>query len=410
MSCRQDAPTPPEAETVATRFDALPTEPLVRRASPRSVARAVEHARNSWWAIGTRALTSATASTLAGAPTPDAPPGEAVGRVELSGRTMTLRLHDGSNFATFEPRAQVGCDSLAQPAWVPTAVLGSGSAATADAEFVWWQFEHDTAPPVLLRFGPRGIALWRATGDCYGAEPLLALVAGGASVEELASPVTYIGNDPPTETGETSGDKPLRVDLLPANGEELFTAREGIVEMRSAKKSLLHRWKTTLRPGSAACTQAAFHRFDGDRHHLFVELDFNDSVTCDEDWSTRESRQEVFRLDGNDLVRLMHVTMTDLVNDAGESTVRSTYDLTIPIGDGELQFKGSGTTTQVEDADPAGRCDAWLRGTEYDAAALSLLGDEHTARWVWRVGDRPRDIGATRASATSTQCNPALVP
>ncbi len=421
--CACDSPTKqpvvvPDPLEHSTRFDEMGDRGTARqRVSADALDSAMVEARHDLHAVFDRAFAGATTVVLGQDPRDMQSAealGELVGTAEISGPTVTLRLADGKKFAAFpQPRleTQPCWSTLWQPDWSPVAAGGPGVGVEAEASYIWWRFEPGKKKaPFLVRFDPDGIMVWRPheRDACYRGESLLGLVGGGLRTVDYLSPVGATEGASPDETEETQGSKPLRIDILSPRGKEMITARDGVVELRSARKQLLKRWKTTLPRGSAACTQAAYHRFESEPVILFFEIEFTDDATCDEGWGRREVQQTVFEIRGTELVPIVFGGTSASGTDDGEIGTTVTLDVRIPTGDGTLRYVGSGKTLLNEvGGDEYFDCSAWASDLGVDAADTGFSDERHSGTWSFEVDGVPQAIGPVSATARTYQCTEA---
>lgn len=420
-ACREDATdsgADAGAELVerATRFDDMKEGPPRVRASKRSVNAAVIKAQRSIGSTMDRSLTHAAAAILAENPQSleaAAAKGEIVGVVQRDGTQITLRLEDekGPVFASFRaPRLEVQpCwSSIWQPEWLPAPTTGTGVGLAGESQYAWWRFEDKSDLPFLVRFGPEGIAIWRPDegDDCYRGESLLGLIGGGLSTEEYLSPVAPTDGAQPDETEETDGTKPLRIDILPPKGKEELIARDGVVELRTARKKRMMRWKTKLR--GAACTRAAYHRFLGDPVKIYFEIEFSDDEACDEGYATREIQQSLYELIDKELVPVVSGSIQAGTDKDDSVTTGLSLDVRIPTGDGKLRYVGSGGSVASEvGGEDLFDCGPWASDQGYDIAETGYSRANYSGQWTFELADRVVDVGPVKASAQTYSCHEA---
>lgn len=364
------------------------------------------------------ALTSSTSAVLTEDPESNAHVaalGKIVGVVGREGDDVVLRLRDaeGPVFARFRaPRLEVQpCwSSMWRPEWLPVVSAGTGAEVRASAQFVWWRFEAADGPAHLVRFGPEGVAWWRPApdDDCYRSESLLGLIGGGLRAEDYLSPVAPTDGATPDESEETEGTKPLRIDMLPSRGLEQLTAREGIVELRTAKNRRIERWQTTLPRGSASCTRAAYHRFMTEPVQLFFEIEFSDDDACDEGWERHEVQQALFELREDGLVKVVSGSLSTHSDLEGTVATALRIDVRIPSGDGFLRYVGDGKSSQGDlGGDDDFDCGLWTIDQGYDAANTAFSRGKYSGVWTFETDRATTQIGAVEATAAAYRCGEA---
>ena len=407
-----------ESDTAPTRFDDLREGPPVKRVSKTARARAVARAQRDLESGLDKALTLSVGSALTQMPESMAAArdlGTAVGTVKRKGKVMTLVLSDpkGVELATVKPPPleTQSCWSMAwEPEWTPDLLTGPGLGWQGKAELVWWRFDDGDNPPVLVRFGPDGVAILRKseTDDCYVGESLLGLVGGALRTVDYLSPFAMTDGADPDETEQTRGSKPLKIDILPPRGKETLSAKNGTVEIRDRRRKKLLQWKSTLPKKFTKCSQAAYHRFERKPPLVFFEAEFTDNRECDEAWTRREVQQALYALEGSNLINVLSGGVVTSGDDDA-STTKTDLDIVIGAGSGRLRYVGKGeATTSEAGGEKIYDCATWAIDQGLDAADTGFTVEEHEGVWTFELEDEVVPVGNVSVSVRTYQCVEAL--